>query len=192
MEFLQEYADQIGTYVSWLHVNFEGSELLPQLDDHVDGVDPHVRSSILYWLQTVRSSGSWVYSTTWLPSQRDAAHSSLLARILHGYAVLPTPPPLAYGEPWYELIDNKTVWISSLDIELFEDRIESTASTLVMCGQRWRILEHRSQTWIISCDQYTRVELVRCTNSPDVWKVTLLESPELLQNRPLQTREASM
>jgi hypothetical protein len=192
MEFLQTYAEQIGTYVSWLHINFEDSELLPQPDDVVEGVDRHVRSSVLYWLQTVRSSGSWVYSSTWLPSQRDAAHSSLLARILHGYAVLPTPPPLAYGEPWYELIDNKTVWISSLDIELSDNEIERTASTLVMCGQRWRILEREDRTWIISCDQYTRAELVRCTSSPDVWKVTLLESPELLQARGSAESEQSM
>lgn len=58
------------------------------------------------WLRIRAASG---YAGQYPATDVEADHSALLNRLLRGRKALPTPPPLAYAYPWYELFDQPYV-----------------------------------------------------------------------------------
>jgi hypothetical protein len=66
--------------------------------------------SLLRWLDCVgRENGPAFLKGLCQDRQQmkiDIEHSALLRRLLQGKALLPDPPPLACGYPWYELIES--------------------------------------------------------------------------------------
>ena len=60
---------------------------------------------LLEWLNIREKEGVGFPATTEQLSA-DVDHSVLLRRLTEGKKPLPTPPPLSFGHPWYELIEN--------------------------------------------------------------------------------------
>lgn len=59
----------------------------------------------LRWVAICQQSGRLADRNLTVPTNADADHSALLARLLAGRPALGDPPPLSFSAPWYALIE---------------------------------------------------------------------------------------
>jgi hypothetical protein len=134
---------------------------------------------VLQWIRTAKAAGYTFQGEDGLPSEADVWHSALLERLLRGEPPLPTPPPLFFSYPWYELVENGEA--------VLDARCVSTTWVeygLILIGQAvWKI--HKT------LDNYDYVvEYHEPERTPDVWRLQKQEDGTWrLWREPAKERE---
>ena len=88
------------------------------------------------------------------PDPADVWHSALLERLIAGHEPLQDPPPLAYGYPWYALIEQGLARLRPDEVTL---QLGETPPRVIVCGHGWHILaEYGPAGWVVTYDPPSR------------------------------------
>lgn len=141
-----------------------GEDALPTLSEEQIALC----TAVVRWIAIMQENGH-----AGLPSSNDVRHSRLLARLINGQEPLPEAPPVSFGYPWYDLVEQPGPHVC--DVEYHRLKLPGGITQVKVP----RILLINKEAWTVLTQIGPNDFIVRCNRSGvdcHVWRLT--DAPE--------------